>query len=115
VPDNIETTRLRQQIDALCAENAALRDSGFRGSKADALMALEYDRIPNALKTPRSIGIQRKVATAVMIIVPLLLLAIAIGGGINVYRDHLRSVETQHALNSFDDAFQKDPAFRPRK
>ena len=60
-------------------------------------MALEYDRIPNVLKTPRAIIIQRKVATAVMIIVPVLLVAIAIGGGINAYRDHQSSVEAQKA------------------
>ena len=57
--DDPEITHLQQQVDALSAENAALRDGGFRGSKAEALMALECDRIPNALKTPRAIALQR--------------------------------------------------------
>lgn len=94
-----EITRLQSQVDALSAENATLRDGGFRGSKAEALMALEYDRIPNVMKTPRAIALQRKVATAVMIIVPLLLLAVAIIGGINAYRDHQEQVESRKAAD----------------
>ena len=108
-----EITRLKQQVEQLGAENAALRDGGFRGSKAEALMALEYDRIPNVMKTPRAVGLQRKIATAVMVIVPLLLLAVAIIGGINVYRDHQQSVEMKANQDRFDDAFRKDPSFRP--
>ena len=57
--DDQEITRLRQQVEQLNEENMALREGGFRGSKAEALMTLEYDRIPNVMKTPRSIGIQR--------------------------------------------------------
>lgn len=108
-----EITCLRSQIDALNAENAALRDGGFRGSKAEAMMALEYDRIPDVMKTPRAIALQRKVATAVMIIVPMVLLAVAIVGGINAYRDHQQSVEMKANQDRFDDAFRKDPSFRP--
>ena len=108
-----EITRLQSQVDALRAENASLRDGGFRGSKAEALMALEYDRIPNVMKTPRAIGLQRKIATSVMVIVPLLLLAVAIIGGINAYRDHQQSVEMKANQDRFDDAFRKDPSFRP--
>jgi hypothetical protein len=98
--DNQEITQLRQQLSE---ENTALREGGFRGSKAEALMALEYDRIPNALKTPRAVVIQRRIATAVLIIVPLLLAAVAIGGGINAYQDHQHSVETQHAVAKWGD------------
>ena len=98
-----EITRLQSQVDALGAENAALRDGGFRGSKAEALMALEYDRIPNVMKTPRAVVLQRKVATAVMVIVPLLLVAVAIIGGINAYRNHQQSVETQRAAARWGD------------
>lgn len=101
-----EITRLQSQIDALSAENAALRNDGFRGSKAEALWALEYDRIPNVMKTPRAITLQRKVATAVMVIVPLLLLAVAIIGGMNAYRDHQQSVETQRAAAKWGDDFR---------
>ena len=113
--DNHEITSLQQQVDALSAENAALRNSGFRGSKAEALMALEYDRIPTVLKTKRAINIQRKVATSVMIIVPLLVLVIAVVGGINAYRDHQQSVEMKANLDRFDEEFRKDPAFRPHQ
>lgn len=115
MPEIDEITRLQQRLEALSAENNALRDGGFRGSKAEALMALEYDRIPNVLKTPRAITLQRKVATAVMIIVPAVLLVIAIGGGINAYRDHQQSVEMKATMDRVDDAFQKDPAFRSRQ
>jgi len=101
--DDPEIARLRRRVEALNTENAALRDGGFRGSKAEALMALEYDRIPNVMKTPRAIALQRKVATAVMVIVPLLLLAVAIIGGINAYREHQESVETQHAATKWGD------------
>jgi hypothetical protein len=97
--DGSENTRLQKRVERLSAENAALREDGFRGSKAEALMALEYDRIPNVLKSPRAIRIQRKVAIAVMIIVPVLLVAIGIGGGINAYRDHQRSAEAQKAAD----------------
>jgi hypothetical protein len=41
-----EIAQLKAQVEQLTAENAALREAGFRGSKAEALMALEYDRIP---------------------------------------------------------------------
>ena len=51
-----EIARLESQVDALSAENASLRESGFRGSKAEALLAFEYDRIPNAMKTLRAIA-----------------------------------------------------------
>lgn len=110
--DQHEITKLRQHVDALSKENAAVRDGGFRGSKAEAFMALEYDRIPNLLKTPRAIRIQRKVATAVMIIVPLLLLAIAIGGGINAYRDYQRSVELKALDAKLESDFRPAPANR---
>ncbi len=107
--DGSEITRLKKRVEQLSAENAALREEGFRGSKAEALMALEYDRIPNVLKTARAIRIQRKVATAVMIIVPVLLVAIAIGGGINAYRDHQHSVEMQQLDKTANHDFWKDP------
>ena len=94
-----EITDLRQKNEALTDENAALREGGFRGSKAEALMALEYDRIPNVIKTARAIALQRKVATAVMVIVPLLLLAVAIIGGINAYHDHQEQVESRKAAD----------------
>jgi hypothetical protein len=101
--DGSEITRLQKRVEQLSAENAALREDGFRGSKAEALMALEYDRIPTVLKTARAIRIQRKVATMVMIIVPVLLVAIAIGGGINAYWDHQRSIEAQSAAARWGD------------
>jgi outer membrane murein-binding lipoprotein Lpp len=78
---NDEITQLKAQVDQLTAENAALREAGFRGSKAEALMALEYDRIPTFMKSHQAIAWQRKIATAVMIIVPLILVAVAVFGG----------------------------------
>jgi hypothetical protein len=109
--DDPEFTQLRQQVEQLSEENPALRKGGFRGSKAEALMAFEYDRIPNVLKTPRAIGIQRRFATALLIIVPLLLVAVAIGGGINAYHDHKRSVEMRQLEKKASHDFWKDPVF----
>ena len=75
-----ETTRLQSQVDALSAENVALRDGAFRGLKTEMLMALEYDRIPTFMKSQKAIAWQRKIATAVMIVVPLILVAVAVFG-----------------------------------
>ena len=101
-------TRLQSQVDAPSAENASLRESGFRGSKAEALLAFEYDRIPNAMKTPRAIALQRWVATVVMILVPIALVAIAVIGGFNAYRDHQQSVEMRKIEARTDHDFWKD-------
>lgn len=103
-----EITRLQSQVDALSAENAALRENGFRGSKAEALLAFEYDRIPNLAKTPRAIVLQRRVATAVMLLVPILLVLVAAVGGINAYRDHQKSVEAQRAATKWGDDLRHD-------
>lgn len=107
-----EIILLKQKAEPLSSENPDLRECGFRGSKAEALMALEYDRIPNVLKTQRAITIQRKIATAVMIIVPLLLLAVAIGGGINAYRDHQSSAELKALDAKLESDFRPAPANR---
>jgi hypothetical protein len=83
---NDDITQLKAQVDQLTAENAALREAGFRGSKAEALMALEYDRIPTFLVISHSW--QRKIATAVMIIVPFILVAVRSFRGLYAFRDH---------------------------
>ena len=101
--DDLETSHFREKCNALTAGNSASRELGFRGSKTEALMALEYDRIPNALKTTRAIKMQRKVATAVMIVVPLLVLAIAVIGGLDAYQDRQRSEQTQRAAAKWGD------------
>lgn len=103
-----ETARLQSQVDALSAENATLRESGFRGSKAEALLAFEYDRIPNAMKTPRAVAVQRRVATAVMILVPILLIAVAVIGGINAYQDNQQSAQAQRAAAKWGDDLRHD-------
>lgn len=107
--DHPETTQLRQQVEALSAENAALREGGFGGSKAEALLALEYDRIPDILKTPRAVRIQRKIAMTVMIIVPLVIVAVAIIGAINAYRDHERSAEMRSLNAKLEADFRQTP------
>ena len=109
MPDVDEITRLRADVEHLTAENAALREDGFRGSKAEALMALEYDRIPNVLKTPRAITMQRKIATAVMIIVPMLIVLIVVVGGWNAYQDRQRSAEVQKASAELGDYLREHP------
>lgn len=94
-----EISQLKAQVDQLTAENAALREAGFRGSKAEALMALEYDRIPTFMKSQQAIAWQRKIATAVMIMVPLILIAVAVLGGITFYHDQ-QSAEEMRRLNA---------------
>lgn len=105
-----EIARLENQVDTLSAENATLREHGFRGSKAEALLAFEYDRIPNVAKTPRAIAFQRRVATAVMILVPIVLVAVAVIGGINAYRDHQRSAELRQLDGALEKDFQQQPS-----
>ena len=105
-----KTSQFRDQDDRLSAEKAALREDGFCGSKSEALMALEYDRIPNAMKTPHMITFQRRVATAVMMLVPILLVAVAVIGGINAYRDHQRSAELRQLDSALEKDFQQQPS-----
>lgn len=106
--DQQEISQLQQQVVALSAENVAMRENGFQGSKAEALLAFEYDRIPSAMKTPHAITLQRKVATAVMVVVPIMLAAVAIIGGINAYRDHQQSVEMRKIEAQSSHDFWKD-------
>jgi cell division protein FtsB len=110
-----EIAQLKAQVDQLTAENAALREDGFRGSKAEALMALEYDRIPTFMKSQEAIAWQRKIATAVMIVVPLILVAVTVFGGLYAYRDHQQQVESHAAMDRVANEFQTDPAFKPHK
>ena len=110
-----EIAQLKVQVDQLTAENAALREDGFRGSKAEALMALEYDRIPTFMKSQKAIAWQRKIATAVVIVVPLILFAVAVFGGLYAYRDHQQQVESHAAMDRVANEFQTDPAFKPHK
>jgi len=97
--DTNEITLLREEVEHLTAESAALREGSFRGSKAEALMALEYDRIPTFMKTQRAVLWQRRIATAVMIVVPVILVAVAVFGGITFYRDR-QSSEEMRRLNA---------------
>ena len=50
-----------------------------------------------------------------MIIVPLLLLAIGIGGGINAYRDHQRSVEMRQLEKTANHDYWKEPVLDPHQ
>lgn len=110
-----EIAQLKAQVDQLTAENAALREDGFRGSKAEALMALEYDRVPTFMKSQKAITWQRKIATAVMIVVPLILVAVAVFGGLYAYRDYQQRREIAERLDRVHASFQADPAFKTQK
>ncbi|WP_246027505.1 hypothetical protein [Novosphingobium umbonatum] len=103
-----EIAQLKAQVDQLTAENAALREDGFRGSKAEALMALEYDRIPTFMKSQKAIAWQRKIATAVMIVVPLILFAVAVFGGLYAYRDHQQQMESRKADQELSAVIEKN-------
>jgi len=85
-----------------------LREDGFRGSKAEALMALEYDRIPTFMKSQKAIAWQRKIATAVMIVVPLILVAVAVFGGLYAYRDHQQQMESRKADQELSAVIEKN-------
>ena len=104
-----------REVERLAAENEALRQTGFRASKAEAMLAFEYDRIPIFLKTPSAIRAQRKVATTLLFVIPAMLVVVAIVGSINAYHDHEQSVEISKGLERVDAAFQRDPAFKPQK
>jgi Tfp pilus assembly protein PilO len=106
--DTNEITRLRAEVEQLTADNAALQESGFRGSKAEALMALEYDRIPAFMKSQRAVTWQRKIATAVMILVPLILAAVVVFGAMNAYRDHQQQLESRKADQELTSAIEKN-------
>ena len=110
-----ENAQLEAQVDQLTAENAALREDGFRGSKAEALMALEYDRIPTFMKNQHAIAWQRKIATVVMVVVPLILAAVAVFGGLYAYRDHQQLKEMRRLQANVEHDFWKDPAFKTKK
>lgn len=102
-----EISQLKAQVEQLTAENATLREAGFRGSKAEALLALEYDRIPAFMKSQQSIAWQRNIATVVMVVVPLILLTVAIWGGVNAYRDHQQQLESRKADQDFSNQIEK--------
>jgi len=103
-----EIAQLKAQVEKLTAENATLREDGFRGSKAEALMALEYDRIPTFMKTQQAVAWQRKIATAVMIVVPLILIAVAIFGGLYAFRDHQQQLESGTADQELSALIEKN-------
>lgn len=103
MPDDPEIAHLKRELERLAAANEALRQADFRGSKAEAMLAFKYDRIPTVLKTPRAIGLQRKVATALLFAIPAMLVVVAVVGGVDAYRDHEQSIETQRAASKWAD------------
>jgi hypothetical protein len=113
--DTNEITLLREEVEHLTAETAALREGSFRGSKAEALMALEYDRIPTVMKTQRAVLWQRMIATAVMFVVPLILITIVLVGVFFAFQDHKQREEIAERLDRVHASFQADPAFHPQK
>ncbi len=110
-----DISQLKSQVEQLTAENAALREAGFRGSKAEALMALEYDRIPAFMKSQRSVVWQRKIATAVMIIVPVILVAVVAFGGLYAFRDHQQLQEMRRLQANGEHDFWKEPISNGQK
>jgi outer membrane murein-binding lipoprotein Lpp len=109
-----EIAQLKAQVDQLTAENAALREDGFRGSKAEALMALEYDRIPTFMKSQKAIAWQRKIATAVMIVVPLILVAVAVFGGCMPIGTISSAKKSRKGWSGFILPFRLTQPLRPR-
>ena len=106
--DTNEINRSRAEVENLTAENAASRVDSFRGSKAEALMALEYDRIPTFMKSKRAVTWQRKIATAVIIALPLILVAVGVFGAINAYRDHQQQLESRKADQELSSEIEKN-------
>lgn len=103
-----EIDQLKREIESLDTENRALRAADFRASKAEAMLAFEYDRIPTFLKTPCAIGVQRRVATVLFFVIPAMLIVVALVGGIEAYRDHLRAIESQKAEAKFNDTIERN-------
>ncbi len=83
-----EIAELKLQVEALNEEIADLRNSGVRGSKTEAMMALQYDSLPDFYKSPKTIAAYRKIQTSLFFTIPLVFLAFAIKIGFLIWDDH---------------------------
>ena len=91
-----EIAELKQQLQRLDEEVADLRKNGVRGSKTEAMMALQYDSLPDFYKSPKTIAIYKKILTALFFIIPLIFLAFAVKIGSLVWQDHQDQVLLDH-------------------
>jgi len=87
-----EIAELKQQMERLNEEVADLRKSGVRGSKTEAMMALQYDSLPDFYKSPKAIAAYKRIQTALFFIIPIVFLAFAIKIGWLVWNDHREQV-----------------------
>lgn len=71
-----EIAALKAEVQRLSAEVEAQKADGFRGSQAERLLAMEYELIPDYMKTPKAIRVQKHLNTWG---VPVLFVLIAIG------------------------------------
>lgn len=71
-----EIAELRAEVQRLSAQVEAKRADGFRGSQAERLLAMEYELIPDYMKSPKAIRVQKHINTWG---VPAFILMIAIG------------------------------------
>ncbi len=76
-------------------------------------MALEYDRIPTFMKSQQAIAWQRKIAMTVMIVVPVILVVVAIFGGLYAYRDHQQQLESRKADQELSAVIEKNVKAEP--
>jgi hypothetical protein len=66
-----EITELKKELQRLHEEVADLRNKGIRGSKTEALMALQYDSLPDWYKMPKAVALQKKIQTVIPFILVL--------------------------------------------
>jgi hypothetical protein len=83
-----EIAELKEQMERLNEEVADLRKSGVRGSKTEAMMALQYDSLPDFYKSSKVVAIYKKIQTSLFFIIPVAFLAFAIKIGSLVWQDH---------------------------
>jgi uncharacterized small protein (DUF1192 family) len=71
-----EIAALKAEVQRLSAQVEAQKAEGFRGSAAERMLAMEYELIPDYMKTPKAIRVQKQINTWG---VPAFILIIAIG------------------------------------
>ena len=94
---NAEIAELKQQMERLHEEVADLRSGGLGGSKTEALMALQYDSLPDFYKSPKAISFYKKFQIIGLLIILLGFAGFAIMIADQIRQDHQNeSIFTHH-------------------
>ncbi|WP_206245749.1 hypothetical protein [Novosphingobium terrae] len=58
-----EIAALKAEVQRLSEQVEAQKTDGFRGSAAERMLAMEYELIPDYMKTPKAIRVQKQINT----------------------------------------------------